>query len=90
MPIRDCIVVTVRHSSCLKQKQDAQGEKQHLHARQDGMQLWQQLKIALVPLLLKLVVHAYAGFALHTKPHVIASARGSCDNAVQVHCGSIL
>lgn len=54
------------------------------------MQLWQQLKVALVPLLLKLVVHAYARLALHTRPHDITTALGSGDDAVPVNCSSIL
>ncbi len=54
------------------------------------MQLWQQLKVALVPFLLKLVVHAYARLALHTRPHVIVKAQGSFDNTVHIHRSSIL
>lgn len=49
-------------------------EQVYLHAGQDGMQLRQQLKVALVSLLLKLAVHCHARLALVKSTLVSVSA----------------
>ena len=72
-------------------------EQVYLHAGQDGMQLRQQLKVALVSLLLKLAVHCHAGLALGhhevwsvSVRHLLYSSEQACQIVLwqeQTHAG---